>query len=111
MINLGKLAGAMFAAALLLCAFPGAISGQEKTPPPKEVTEYNVERLRTDFDIYKRDLEQKLKDIEHRLDRLESLIDQQKYSARPPKDDGKTVDSDLEWCCRHAKHTLLCYRY
>jgi hypothetical protein len=109
MTNLGRLSGAMLAAALLLCAFPRGISSQEKTPPPKEVTEYNVEKLRTDFDIYKSDLEQKLKDIEHRLDRLESWIRQQRdgVSYTP----GKTGDSDLEWCCRHIKHTLLCYRY
>ena len=107
MINLRKLSGAMCAAVLLSCAFPGAVSGQEK--PPKEVTEYNVEKLRTDFDIYKRDLEQKLKDIEHRLDRLESLIDQQRYAR--PKADGKTDDGDLEWCCRHSNRTALCYRY
>jgi hypothetical protein len=98
MINLGRLSGATFAAALLLCAFPDAIVGQEKTPPPNAltdlaVTELNVEKLRTEFDAFKRDLDKRIKDIE------QTLIDQQKYVARPLP------------CCRYVYHHEPCCRY
>ena len=106
MINLGRLSGAVFAAALLLCAFPDAIGGQEKTPPPSVLTdlvaiELNVERLRTDFDAFKRDLDKRVKDIE------QTLIDQQKHV---PPEYSKTGDGDLEWCCRHINHSVPCCR-
>jgi hypothetical protein len=103
MINLGRLSGTMCAAALLLCAFPGATGGQEKTPPV--VTEQRLEKSRTDLDSLK--IEQRLKDIEQRLDRIESWFRQ--HPPRP-KPDAMTRDSDLEWCCRHINHTVVCYR-
>jgi hypothetical protein len=110
MINLGRLSGATFAAALLLCAFSDAIGGQEKTPPPSAltdlaVTELNVEKLRTEFDAFKRDLDKRIKDIE------QTLIDQQKQIQRSPDSDGRTRDGDLESCCRHINHSVPCCRY
>jgi hypothetical protein len=108
MINLGRWSVAVFAGALLLCAFPGATGSQEKTPPPNAVTELNIEKLHTDFDSYKKDLEQKLKEIEQRLDRIESLIYQRNHVPRSPESDGRTGDSDLEWCCRHINHAGPC---
>jgi hypothetical protein len=111
MIKFGRLSGAVFAAMLLLCAFPGATGSQEKTSPPKVVTEEYLERLRTDFDSFKSDFEQGLKEIEHKLDRIESLIDQQKYRPPSSEPDGRTGDSDWEWCCRHINHVAPCCRY
>jgi hypothetical protein len=111
MIKLARLSGAVFAAMLLLCAFPGATGSQEKTSPSNVVTEKNLENLRTDFDSFKSDLEQKLKEIERRLDRIESLLDQQKHPARLPEVDDQTGYSDLEWCCRHINHPAPCCRY
>jgi hypothetical protein len=110
MINLGRLSGAMFAAALLLCAFPDAIAGQEKTPPPNALTELaaielNVEKLRTELDAFKRDLGNRIKDIEQKL------VDQQKYVQRSPESDGKTGDGDLQSCCRHINHSVPCCGY
>jgi hypothetical protein len=111
MINLGRLSGAIVAAALPLWAFPGAISGQEKPPPV--VTEQKLEKNRTDFDSSK--IEQRLKDIEQRLDRIESLIRQQTPQSDgiryAPGADGKPGDSDLGGCCRHINHVVVCSRY
>jgi hypothetical protein len=111
MVNLGRLSGAMLAGTLLFGAFPDATGSQEKTSPPKVVTEEYLEKLRTDFDSFKSDFEQGLKDIEHKLDRIESLIDQQKYRPRSSEPDGKAGDSDLEWCCRHNNHVAPCCGY
>jgi hypothetical protein len=108
MINVGRLSGGMFAAALLLCAFPDALGGQEKTPPPSAltdlaVTELNVEKLRTEVDAFKRDFDERIKRIE------QTLIDQQKHVKRPLESDGETGDIDLESCCRHI--SVPCCRY
>jgi hypothetical protein len=66
---------AVFAGALLLCAFPGA-TGSQETPSANAVTELNIQKLHTNFDSYKKDLEQKPDKIEQRLYRIEPLIDQ-----------------------------------
>lgn len=103
----------LFAATLLLCAFPGATGGQEKTAPSIVVIANDLEKLRTEFDSSKRHLEE-------RLDRIESLIGQLKY---PPQPDDTPVegntgdsstrsdDSDLEGCCRHINHHVPCCRH
>jgi hypothetical protein len=79
MINLGRLSGAMFAAALLSCAFPGATGGQEKTAPSVVIVASDLEKLRTEFDSAKKNLEERLDRLERRLDRIEWLL---KYPQR-----------------------------
>jgi hypothetical protein len=79
MINLGRLSGATFAAALLLCAFPGATGGQEKTVPSILAIALDLEKLRTEFDSSKKNLEERLDRLERRLDRIESSL---KYPQR-----------------------------
>jgi hypothetical protein len=96
MIMLGRL----FAAALLvLCAFPGATGGEEKTAPPTVVMEDQVQALRIQLDSFKKDFEQK-------LDRIESLIGE----AKPDGSSTRPDDSALQACCRPVSQHVPCCR-
>jgi hypothetical protein len=138
MIKLGSFLGAMFAAALLLCAFPLPTGGQDKTapsnPPPNAPSNVVIEdqfvklqaaflKLQADFLKTKQELEQKIDTINRRLDSIDQLLSVRggtggDSSVLPPApgavsalSDGRSDYSDLQSCCRHVNYHVPCCGY
>jgi len=132
MIKFGRFSGAMFAAALLFCAFPVQTGGQdknapsnvEKNPPSNVVLEDHFEKLQADFLKIKQELEQKLDTTNRRLDSIDQLIlsvrrgtvDESSVlppasSALPALSDGRSDYNDLQPCCRRINYHVACCRY
>jgi hypothetical protein len=126
MINLGRLPGMMLVVVLLLSALSGVTAGQERTNPSTTDVENKIQSLRNQLDSLK-------KDFGRRLDRIESLTDQQGTTKHdeersgsspgldnehraPGRDDratnslARSNDRDSDACCRHAYQRQPCCR-
>jgi len=126
MINLGRLPGMMFMAVLLLSALCGVTVGQQRTTPSTADIENKIQSLRNQLDSLK-------KDFGRRLDRIESLTDQQatrkhdeeRSESSPGSDNerqaperedratnslARSNDRGSDACCRHAYQRQPCCR-
>jgi hypothetical protein len=125
MIKLGRFSGAMFAAALLLCAFPVATSSQDKTAPSTSPSnphsnvflEDEFEKLQIEFRKSKQDLERKIDTIDQKLNSLIAQLPVRGNespalpSPSPVWFDGRSSYSDSQSCCRHINYHIPCCGY
>jgi hypothetical protein len=81
MIKLRRLSETMFAAALLLCAFPKVAGSEEKPDPSPEAIESKIQSLRDDFHGFEIDVGKRLHKIEVVI---EKLLEAMSDSSSPP---------------------------
>src|SRR5215469_13252128 len=134
MIKFGRFSGAMFAAALLFCAFPVPTGGQDKNAPsnaeknpPNVILEDHFEKLQAnflklqiDFLKTKQELEQKIDTINRRFDSIDQLQSVRggtvgespvSPSTLAVLSDGRSDYSDLQSCCRRINYHVPCSGY